>query len=575
MAIVTGIAPGASGVVESIRQSHSRHDRHDRTVSGSLRVAAVFSDRMVLQRDRPIAVFGTGTPDAKVVVSLSDDHGTVVAESATRVADSSYWTAALPALPAGGPYQLNVSCETDSLVFRDVLLGEVWFAGGQSNMELEVHTSADGDAAIAAADDPLLRFINIPKVGQVDRAAEAAATWQPAMAPQVGGMSAVAYYFGRRLRERLGVPVGIIDCYIGGTSITCWMGRGTLETSDAARPYLEEYDRAIAGKSMEQMRKEKDGWQRTFDKWNADVEKTKRKHPGISQPEIDRILGPCPWPPPVTPFSERRVCAPYEGMVERVAPYTVAGFLWYQGEEDEARADGYGELLRLLIDSWRALWDLDGYGLPSVGYQPVENAGRAPFLVVQLPQWIDGRMADDDPRHWPVIRAAQYEVSRELDDVSLICTMDCGEFDNIHPLDKQTVGDRLADLALHDVYGDDTAAADSPEAADVRFEGHEVLVTFAHADGLHWKGTTPDTQATAKPCEDCEIELRMQGTSGFEVADDDGVWSDANAQIMDDGTVRVWADAVREPRHVRYAWRSWGPAPLFNREGLPTFPFMR
>ncbi|MEE1295852.1 MAG: sialate O-acetylesterase [Bifidobacterium sp.] len=277
--------------------------------------------------------------------------------------------------------------------------------------------------------------------------------------------------------------------------------------------------------------------------------------------------------------------APYEAMVRRVAPYTVAGFLWYQGEEDEARAGSYRELLGLMIAEWRALWNLDAYPTPPLGYRPV-TPPALPFLLVQLPQWIDGQLAaaGGDPRHWPVIRAAQLDVAESLDDVSIISTMDCGEFDNIHPTDKRTVGVRLAELALHDVYGDDGAAARSPRVADVRAngDGHELVVTFADADGLHWKGTTPDTQATAEASGPDEIELRLAGCSGFEVAPaaradgdapgDDG-WVDANAQIMDDGAVRVWSDDVRDPARVRYAWRSWGPAPLFNAQGLPAFPF--
>ncbi|MEE1295853.1 MAG: hypothetical protein UHD09_03170 [Bifidobacterium sp.] len=247
MPTVTGIAPGASGVIAPT-SPNAQHPRHDRTRQGHLRVAAVFSDHMVLQRDRPIAVFGYA-PKNGHVVSIGDGTGRVLAESVARAncgipgiepgdGAECAWIATLPALPAGGPYVMVVSCGTSTITFRDVLLGEVWFAGGQSNMELELHTSAGGAHAIDGAHDARLRFINIPKVGQVDEAAESESSWAPATAPQVAHMSAVAYWFGRRLRERLDgdVPVGIIDCYIGGTSITCWMGRETLRKSKGGRP---------------------------------------------------------------------------------------------------------------------------------------------------------------------------------------------------------------------------------------------------------------------------------------------------------------------------------------------------
>lgn len=581
MVTVTGIAPGASGVADG---GECTSGAADRTRNGSLRVAAVFSDHMVLQRETPVAVFGTAPADGRVVVDLMDDQGVTVAQ--TMAVAQAYgehetevpWLAILPALPASGPYTLRVSHETNRLEFADVMIGEVWLAGGQSNMELELHTSEHGDEAIAEAADPLLRFYNTPKAGRIDESAEAASGWEPALAPQVAGMSAIAYHFGVRLRAQLGadVAVGIIDCYIGGTSITSWMSRATLIGSDAGRPYVERYEAAIAGKTVEQMRVEADEWQTVFDRWNNSVAAMKEAHPGITQPQIDAEIGPCPWPPPVTPFSERRVSAPYEAMVRRVAPYTLRGFFWYQGEEDEAQCESYRELLGLLIEEWRTLWNLGGYAEPTVGYQADAGADALPFIVVQLPQWIDGQVdaRGEDPRHWPVIRAAQLDASETLDDVLLVCTMDCGEFDNIHPLDKTTVGTRIADMALRGVYGRADIEAASPRVVGVApATGGALDVTFTNARGLHWRGTTPDTMRAAAG----ESGARGAGESGFEVAGVDGVYVDAGARILPgDGervTVRVEAPQVDSPTAVRYAWKSWGPAPLFNGAELPALPY--
>ncbi|WP_242501037.1 sialate O-acetylesterase [Bifidobacterium pseudolongum] len=485
MVTVTGIAPGASGVADG---GECTSGAADRTRNGSLRVAAVFSDHMVLQRETPVAVFGTAPAGGRVVVDLMDDQGVTVAQ--TMAVAQAYgehetetpWLAILPALPASGPYTLRVSHETNRLEFADVMIGEVWLAGGQSNMELELHTSEHGDEAIAAAADPLLRFYNTPKAGRIDESAEAASGWEPAVAPQVAGMSAIAYHFGARLRAELGanVAVGIIDCYIGGTSITSWMSRATLIGSDAGRPYVERYEAAIAGKTEEQMRAEADEWQTVFDRWNNSVAAMKEAHPGITQPQIDAEIGPCPWPPPVTPFSERRVSAPYEAMVRRVAPYTLRGFLWYQGEEDEAQCESYRELLGLLIEEWRTLWNLGGYAEPAVGYQADAGAGAVPFIVVQLLQWIDGQVAarGEDPRHWPVIRAAQLDASETLD--------------------KATVGTHIADMALRGVYGRTDIEAESPRVVGVTpAAGGALDVTFTNARRLHWRGTTPDTMRAA------------------------------------------------------------------------------
>ena len=572
-------APGASGVTGGGPLAGAA----DRTRNGSLRVAAVFSDHMVLQRETPIAVFGTAPAGERVVIDLTDAQGVTVAQTmATAQTGGEHeteapWLAILPSLPASGPYTMRVSHETDRLDFTDVMIGEVWLAGGQSNMELELHTSEHGAEAITAASDPLLRFYNTPKAGRIDEAAESASGWKPAVAPQVAGMSAVAYHFGARLRAQFGadVAVGIIDCYIGGTSITSWMSRATLVGSDAGRPYVERYEAAITGKTEEQMRAEADEWQTVFDRWNNSAAAMKEAHPDITQPQIDAEIGPCPWPPPVTPFSERRVSAPYEAMVRRVAPYTLRGFLWYQGEEDEAQCESYRELLGLLIEEWRTLWNLAGYAEPAVGYQADAGAAALPFIVVQLPQWIDGQVAarGEDPRHWPVIRAAQLDASETLDDVLLVCTMDCGEFDNIHPLDKTTVGTRIADMALRGVYGRADVEAESPRVVGVAPAPGALDVTFTNAQRLHWRGTTPDTMRAAAGA----TGARAVGESGFEIAGADGVYVDAGAQILPgDGervTVRVEAPQVDSPTAVRYAWKSWGPAPLFNGAELPALPY--
>lgn len=165
-------------------------------------MAAVFSDHMVLQRETPVAVFGAAPAGRRVVVDLMDDQGVTVAQ--TMAVAQAYgeheteapWLAILPALPASGPYTLRVSHETNRLEFADVMIGEVCLPAA-SNMELELHTSEHSDEAIAAADDPLLRFYNTPKAGRIDESAEAASGWEPALAPQVAGMSAIAYHFGR------------------------------------------------------------------------------------------------------------------------------------------------------------------------------------------------------------------------------------------------------------------------------------------------------------------------------------------------------------------------------------------
>ncbi|MCH9275964.1 sialate O-acetylesterase [Bifidobacterium amazonense] len=652
--ITTGPAPGSD-----IRTSASHATTADRTTYGELHVAAVFSDHMVLQRDRQIPVFGTAPTGATVRVELLAANGDIVrgedvtvgcadcgTDDAAAISSEDRWLVELPAMSAGGPYTLQVSLTMVSretlhgtaprtITFADVHIGEVWLAGGQSNMELELRNSNHADEAVAASGDPLLRFYNTPKTGVIDPALEAQSGWCACTPATSGTMSAVAYYFARRLRAELGpgVPVGIIDCYIGGTSITAWMSRRTLETCAAGRGYLERFQSAIAGKTDEQFAAETHAWQTRFDTWNAQIGAARTAEPDITWDTLNARYGECPWPPPVTPTSQYRPTGPYGTMIERVAPYGLAGFLWYQGEEDEVHCDSYRELLGLMIDEWRGLWNAGHCnagrhdtshcntgptGIRTTGTQPGDIRSREiaplPFLIVQLPQWIDKNTAaaHADPLHWPVIREAQWDAMRTIANVFTITTIDCGEFDNIHPTDKRTPGERLADCALRNVYGLDDIATDGPELADVEFtnrvfpnagrtvggakagsattdsmpaddttvgnttvngataDGTVAVVTlrFDHANGLRFDGTTPGTRGSAGN----DPVYRNATESGFELAGVDGVWHDVDAMVHG-GTVMLRSGAVNDPVAVRYAWRSWGPAPLFNSRDLPAPPF--
>lgn len=609
-ALVTGPAPGAN--LSGLNDHSDAADDAKPLGTDALRAAAIFSHDMVLQRRQPIPVFGTGKPGIDVRVRLiaeesgeaaaTDVSGTTVTVAGTATDADAHgdWLALLPAMEAGGPYRLEItSSGADvTLVYRRVVVGEVWLAGGQSNMELELHSSAGADAAIAVSADPLLRFYNTPKTGAVSEELERHARWQVAGPDTSGSMSAIGYYFARKLRAELGpnVPVGIVDCYIGGTSITAWMSRASVERCKAGRDYLERFDAAIAGKTDEQFRAETEAWQTKFDQWNHDIDTARKADPDVAWEKLTAQYGECPWPPPETPTSQWRPTGAYGTMVERVAPYGIAGVLWYQGESDEGCPESYRHLLGMLIDEWRGLWTIPGAGSDAGG----ADGKPLPFLIVQLPQWIDKATAaaGNDPLRWPLIREAQQDAARTISGVSMITLIDCGEFDNLHPTDKRTPGERLADCALHDVYGRGDIAVDGPEvtsatvrvARDGNGEGAAVTLHYSHAAGLHFDGTVPgtfrrDIGATAPAAPNAaEVGADMGDTrsrfhrdtaeSGFELAGNDGDFHPAEATIdTEHSTVTVRAEQVVRPTQVRYAWRSWGPAPLFSGDALPAPPF--
>ena len=269
-------------------------------------------------------------------------------------------------------------------------------------------------------------------------------------------------------------------------------------------------------------------------------------------------------------------------------PYSLAGFLWYQGEEDEPYCGSYRELLGMMIGEWRALW-----------------SESLPFLIVQLPQWIDKKVdeGDGDPMLWPVLREAQWDAAQSIDNVFAICTMDCGEYNNIHPVDKRTPGERLGNCALRQVYGMSRIPVYGPTVLGFRCdEGGRVRLFFRYAHGLHFSGTTPDSFGD-EFAKSLPSLVRLPECSGFELAGADGVFHPAYAAIFVDcdiddlvnakvnvvdynatefgipinsrsiGTITLATPEVPAPVMMRYAWRSWGPAPLFNDNNLPAHPF--
>jgi sialate O-acetylesterase len=238
-------------------------------------------------------------------------------------------------------------------------------------------------------------------------------------------------------------------------------------------------------------------------------------------------------------------------MIRRVAPFALKGFLYYQGEEDDLRAADYGEMMCYLIDQWHTDWRDDGLF----------------FLFVQLPMWASRSEFDEGlvSKNWPVIRENQYKVSKIIANTGMVVSIDRGEFDNIHPLDKQTIGFRLALQALRKVYGKDVEA-DGPVFRKAKNEGAGIRVYFDNAaSGLVAREVPDGSHPLTDGKETADI-------AGFEVAGADGVYHTARV-VIDGETVLVASPDVPRPERVRYAWIKWGPTPLYAKNGLPVMPF--
>ena len=499
-----------------------------------LTAGAVFSDHMVLQRGKAIPIWGKAAPLSEVCVSLDRQTVTGVSQQ------SGAWMVHLPATDTARGLQMTISCGDEKLEFSDISVGEVWFAGGQSNMELERINSMNGEQAVAGSFDPDIRFYMTPKcavTGTELVAREAESKWEVCGPDTSAVMSAVSWYFAKHLRAAMDVPVGIICCAWGGTSISCWMSREQLMKTAAGVSYIEEYDALVGDKTEQQYQIEMEQYNREWEAWNARIQEKRREDPNVSWEVLNEECGLCPWPQPAGKQSPFRPAGLFYTMVQRIRPYAIRGFLYYQGEEDEAKYAGYDWMMVSLISEWRQQW----------------NDDRMPFLFVQLPMYVAKADAVQgiDNRHWAMMRDQQMKISRTVAGTGLAVLTDCGEFDNIHPLDKETVGFRLALQARNKVYGEDIWA-DAPVAERADCRDGKAYVYFAGTGGF--------------------LQVHGDELSGFEIAGTDGVFYPAQGKV-EVNTVLLWSDQVMEPVYVRYAWKNFCRPNLYGASGLPAAAF--
>lgn len=523
------------------------------------KVAKVFSDHCVLQRDKNICVFGWCEDGALVKAELSKDG--VYLGQGEALGEGGRFYVMLPPQQANEGLMLTVCCGEETVTFSDVAVGEVWLAGGQSNMELEIRTMKDGYELLRTDKNPNVRFYYTQKNSYIDEKfyeQENWSGWSTFGEKSAEAWSAVGYLAAKELAQKLGVTVGVIGCNWGGTSASCWMSRERLRVDDELRSYVEEYEAAIAGKSEAQQVQEYDTYAQEYDAWNAECGKLYMERPDITWDEVQALLGPCQWPGPMNCKNPFRPAGLYECMLQRVAPYTLRGFMYYQGESDDHKPQMYCKLMTALIRQWRDDWkDLE-----------------LPFLMVQLP--MHRYQGDQDYKHWCRIREAQMQVYQTVKHTGIAVITDCGEFNEIHPKDKVPVGHRLALQALYHVYGQAEASeAFGPMYRDCIRKGEAMELHFDYAeDGFDAHSSCMDPTLEEKfHAEKTSEGWNLPGdSSGFEVAGADRVFVPADAQVSG-SVITVSAPEVTAPKYVRYLWTNYGDVPLYGRNGIPLAPF--
>jgi sialate O-acetylesterase len=478
-----------------------------------VRLPKVLSDHAVLQRERPIHIWGWATPGAHLRASLNHQARLASADSLGR------WSLYLDPEPAGGPYKLSVEGDGPAVVVNDLLIGDVWLASGQSNMQMPLAgfpPSAevkDAEKEIAAANNPRLRLLVVAQKTADYPLNDISSTWTECTPATARNFSAVAYFFGREIAARENVPIGLVDSTWGGTPASSWVSLDTLGTS----PDLLS---AFASRA-------------TFANGQADLEATiaAEKLEDERAKAAGKPVPSHPWHPDEMSWTPTAI---YNGMIAPLTPLTIKGFLWYQGETDSShdRAGGYAKLFSALIGDWRAHF----------------AQGNLPFLYVQISSF------SSPGEDWGMVRDQQRR-ALSVAGTAMAVSLDVGKADNVHPPDKQTVAARLALAARATVYGErvpDSGPAFREATVETGADGTvSMRAWFDHGEGLYLGG---------KPEE------------GFELAGADHRFMAAVATV-EGQTIRVTSPQVPNPKYVRYGWMSVVTNPLFNAAHLPAPTF--
>lgn len=471
---------------------------------GGLQLPEIYGDFMVLQRNVPLVIKGTANTGSKVTVTLGHQQASDTANNRGE------WTITLPPFKETAGLTMKVTDGNKTLEFKDVAIGEVWLASGQSNMAFPLEESASFLSDTSLMADPMLRLFNmLPAVhiGTTEWTEEEKtridtlnhylpSLWAPSSTASAKDFSGVAWYFSKMLRDSLNVPVGIIHNAIGGSPTEAWIDIETLEH-----------------KSPDLMI----DWRKSdfIQPWVRDIATKNTGYDG--NPDQHRH-----------PFEPSYL---YATGIRPLAAYPIAGVIWYQGESNDHNIELHEQLFPMLLDSWRNTWD-----------NP-----ELPFLFVQLSSVVRPS--------WPIFRDSQRRMSRTLPNVAMVVSSDRGDSLDIHPKDKRTIGERLGYQALNRVYNMKGVVPQGPTIKKAERVGPgTVIITFDYADGLTTSdGFSPRT---------------------FEMAQYKDLYSPAETvEILDDNRIKLVNSSIETPRFIRYAWQPVTRANLVNGAGLPASTF--
>ena len=469
---------------------------------GGLALPEVYSDGMVLQRNKDLEIKGIANAGKNVTVTIGGNSKSAVASNDGK------WSVTIPPMEAATGLTMTVTDGDQTLVFNDVAVGEVWLASGQSNMEYRLKNAKSFEEEKGNLNDPLLRLFDMKPVAYTDKIEWTEqqkqltnnlkhylpTSWKSSNDTTAPQFSAVAWYFGKMLRDSLDVPVGIISNAIGGSTAESWVDIESLEhnvpeilVNWRKNDYVQPWAQQRAGENT-----------------GTDDEGMKHRHP--YEPSYLFSAG-----------------------IDPLGSYPIKGVIWYQGESNAHNTLVHEMVFPVLVESWRNNWD---------------NPDM-PFLFTQL--------SSINRPSWPVFRDSQRRMSHQIPGVAMAVSSDQGDSIDVHPKNKKPIGLRLGRQALNRVYGMKNVVPEGPGPVKAISDGKNVKVLFTNADGLSTSdGKSPIT---------------------FEVAEYEGLFYPAVAQITDDNSIILSSDEVTNPKIVRYGWQPFTRANLINGEGLPASTF--
>jgi len=460
------------------------------TVQADVKLASIFGDSMVLQRELPVPVWGWAEPGEAVSVTIAGQTKKTEADADGK------WQVKLDALDANAQGQTLTVAGENKIELNDVLVGEVWICSGQSNMEWRLRLSLNGEKEVAAAQHPQIRLFNVPGHTTSPLAKDTCpGSWQSCQPDAAKEFSAVGYFFGRRLQEELNVPIGLVGSNWGGTRIEPW----TSPAGFHSVPELEKIAKQV-------------------DAYTAE-----------------------------TKVSNRSPSAIYNAMIHPLAPFAMRGAIWYQGESNGGEGESYYHKTQALVNGWRELFN--------------------PELAFYWVQLADFQKPNEDPaggNGWAKLREAQRK-ALGIKHTGMAVIIDIGQANDIHPRNKQDVGWRLAQWALHQTYGRQDLVPSGPLFNGHKVEGNSIRLSFDSVGTGLIVGKKEGLEPTK--------EVKAGKLQRFAIAGADKKWHWAEATI-DGDTVVVKSSEVAQPVAVRYAY-SMNPvgANLYNKEGIPASPF--